>query len=367
MQSIRKHNILIYGFFLVVRRLPALLWTYILTLALTLLFSLRLHGRLDALLSHSLAAQSLSTGFDLARLARAFTLLGHDVPGGGSPSFAGVLIALLVYFVLTPGVLFCYAERVPARLSTLVAEGLRYFWRFIRISLLLLLATVVLLGPLMALYGAVNRWIVEHLVGRPQFVAQCIGIAVVLLVASVLRLYFDLVEVYTVQIGGHLRPDGRPDRRVRTTLGPAWRTMCRKFAAAWLLFLLLAVAGAVAMGFAGTFVVTSLAAPRVWLAFLIGQAGLLLLLFSRFWQRGMETTLAANFPIYAPDPPVARRYATERVVPAREVVLPVETTHVPASPQVTPVEVVDAPTVIEPTPRETVREFPEREGDPPLG
>ncbi len=366
MQSTRKHNILIYGFFLVVRRLPALLWTYILTLALALLFSLRLHGALDALLSHSLAAQSLSTGFDLARLIRTFTRLGHDVPGGSSPSPGGILLAFLVYFLLTPGVLFCYTEQVPARLSTMLAEGLRYFWRFVRISLLLLLATVVILGPLLALYGAINGWVVDHLVGRPQFLAQCCGIAVVLLVASVIRLYFDLVEVYTVQIGGHLRPNGRPDRRVRTTLGPAWRTLRRRFASAWILFLLLAVAGAAAMTFAGAFVVTSLAAPRVWLAFLVGQAGLLLLLFSRFWQRGMETTLAANFPIYVPELPAARRYATERIVPVREAA--VQTTHVPAPPAV-PVEerVGTERVVVDPAAPETEQEFLEREGDPPLG
>ena len=41
----------------------------------------------------------------------------------------------------------------------------------------------------------------------------------------------------------------------------------------------------------------TLAQPRVWPMFLLMQAGLFATLFTRFWQRGAETILAADTPI----------------------------------------------------------------------
>jgi hypothetical protein len=40
-----------------------------------------------------------------------------------------------------------------------------------------------------------------------------------------------------------------------------------------------------------------LAQPRVWPTFLLAQLGLFLMLFTRFWQRGVETSLALQNPM----------------------------------------------------------------------
>ncbi len=48
-----------------------------------------------------------------------------------------------------------------------------------------------------------------------------------------------------------------------------------------------------------------LAQPRVWPTFLLAQLGLFLMLFTRFWQRGAETSLALQNPIPTPSlPPI---------------------------------------------------------------
>ena len=48
-----------------------------------------------------------------------------------------------------------------------------------------------------------------------------------------------------------------------------------------------------------------LAQPRVWPTFLLAQLGLFLMLLTRFWQRGAETSLALQNPIVAPSlPPI---------------------------------------------------------------
>ena len=45
-----------------------------------------------------------------------------------------------------------------------------------------------------------------------------------------------------------------------------------------------------------------LAQPRVWPTVVLAQLGLFLLLFTRFWQRGAETSLALQNPIFRPSP-----------------------------------------------------------------
>src|SRR5712672_1441984 len=180
-----RRNIFLHGLSLTLQRLPALLWTYVFNLLLAFLFSISLNRQLSKLLNHSLATQRLSSGFDL-----------------GTIGDASIPLFLIVYFLLVPGTLFCYQTDTPARLGTLLQQGLLYFWRFVRITLLTLLVSVLILA----------------------------GNIVLFLLASILRLYFDLVEVYTVQLGQHLRPalfghQTKPDRRVRRTLGPAWRAL----------------------------------------------------------------------------------------------------------------------------------------------
>ena len=328
----RQRNLLLGGFGIALRGLPALLWTYVLSLGAALLFASRFYGQWDALLSHSLAAQSLTSGFDLGTLASGFMRLSERVPGGNPPHFGGLLVFAIVSFVLVPGTLFCYAAPAPTRLSTLLRFGIEHFWRFVRITLLFLLVGGVVLGSLSALRAALSGVIDDHIVGRPAFLLNAVGFVILFLVATLVRLYFDLVEVYTVQLGVQTtRPHTRSDRRIRLTLKPAWRTFTRRFASAWLTFLLLTVLGLSVLALATRFLVESLAQPRVWPAFVVMQLAILFDLFTRFWQRGAETILAEDHPL--PFAPVAAQrsvFATARVAPP-SATTPVPTAHDPAA------------------------------------
>jgi hypothetical protein len=193
---------------------------------------------------------------------------------------------------------------VPARLSTLLHQGLLHFWRFVRITLLTLLALAVILGPLFLLQGRWADYVDEHTVGRSAFLQVLAGNLVILLVASVLRLYFDLVEVYTVQLGlpprnGVFGEPSKPDRRVFHALAPAAKTLLANFTQAWPAFLFLMLLGFTAVILTGRTAIHTLAQPRVWPAVLLAQLGLFLMLFTRFWQRGVETALALQNPIAA--------------------------------------------------------------------
>jgi hypothetical protein len=294
-----RRSILLHGLSLTLRRLPALLWTYAFNLLLAFLFSISLYRQLSTLLSHSLAAQRLSSGFDLGTIAETYVHL-HQGPVGDAgiaSGHASIPIYLVLYFLLIPGTLFCYQTGSPARIATLFHQGLLFFWRFIRITLLTLLVSALILGPLLSLQ---NQWvdhIDERVVGRPAFFYTLGGYILLFLVASILRLYFDLVEVYTVQLGLQLRDNSKPDRRVRYALRPAWRTLCAHFAQAWPIFLFLSILGFAAVVLTARAAMHMLAQPRVWPTFLLAQLGLFFLLFTRFWQRGVETSLSLQNPI----------------------------------------------------------------------
>ena len=308
-----RRNIFLHGLSLTLRRLPALLWAYAFNLALAFLFSLSLNLQLSKLLNHSLAAQRLSSGFDLGTIGETYLHL-HEGPIGDAGTVSGhasIPLFLIVYFLLVPGTLFCYQTDAPARLGTLLKQGLLYFWRFVRITILTFLISGLILGPLFVLQGKWADQVDDHIVGRSAFLLILAGNIVLFLVASILRLYFDLVEVYTVQLGLHLRTgffggQSKPDRRVRRALAPAWRTLRSHFSEAWPIFLFLTLLGFAAVILTARISMHMLAQPRVWPTFLLAQVGLFLMLLTRFWQRGAETSLALQNPIpFAPILPVA--------------------------------------------------------------
>ena len=304
---LEHRNIFTHGLSLTLRRLPALLWTYIFNLVLAFLFSISLNLQLSKLLNHSLAAQRLSSGFDLGTIGETYLHLheGSVSDAGAASGHVSIPLYLIVYFLLVPGTLFCYQTDAPARLGTLLKQGLLYFWRFIRITLLALLVSALILGPLSLLQGKWADYVDDYIVGRAAFYAILAGNIALFLVASILRLYFDLVEVYTVQIGQHIRPalfgeQGKPDRRVRRALNPAWRTLRASFSQAWPIFLFLTLLGFAVVILTARTSMHMLAQPRVWPTFLLAQLGLFLMLLTRFWQRGAETSLALQYPIPAP-------------------------------------------------------------------
>jgi hypothetical protein len=341
---LERRNIFLHGLTFTLGSLPALLWAYLFNLTLAFLFSISLNLQLSKLLNHSLAAQRLSSGFDLGPIGETYLQL-HKGPigdAGAESGHASIPLFLLVYFLLVPGTLFCYQTGAPARLGTLLKQGLLYFWRFVRITLLTLLVSGLILGPLFVLQGKWADYIDDHIVGRSAFLLILAGNIVLFLVASILRLYFDLVEVYTVQLGQHLRPalfgnQPKPDRRVRRALAPAWRTLRRHFSEAWPIFLFLSLLGFAAVILTARISMHMLAQPRVWPTFLLAQLGLFLMLLTRFWQRGAETSLSLQNPILSSLPPILPGAGhvdpTDPLHPSRRIRLAPEPHAVPQTPE----------------------------------
>lgn len=294
MAGLRSKSLLRAGLRVVLASPGALLWTYAFNLGLALLFSLRLHAEMASVLDHSLAAERLSSAFDLGTVLELRHALTYHAPGSGASSYAGLPVYLAVYFVLVPGALFSYQVGAPGRLSILLGTGLGFFWRFVRITVLAAIVFAGVLGPLVAAQSAWASHVDERYVGATALWLEAPGAVVIVLVAALLRLYFDLVEVYTVQLNDQLLPDGKTDRRVLRVLWPALRTLAANFGRAYGTFVGLAVLGTAALAITWAGATGLLAQRHVLPIFLLTQLGLFVSLLTRFWQRGAETVLAGD-------------------------------------------------------------------------
>ncbi|ADW68036.1 hypothetical protein [Granulicella tundricola] len=296
----QRRSMLLHGLRITLSRPRAVVWTYVFNLGLALLFSIRFNAGLNDILGHSLGAQRLTTAFDLGVVAAAIERVNRDAPSTGLAGMIGPAFYVLIYFLLVPGTLFCYQTEAPARLSILLSIGFQRFWRFVRIAVFTLIVSAVILGPLLAIQTVWSTHVDDTTVGVAAIYEKLAGWLIIAIVAAIIRLYFDLVEVYTLFLGDQLRPTGRPDRRVHRVLLPALRTLRLNFFRALGSFLSLAVVGFLALFLTARLAMHMLAQPRVWPMFLVAQLGLFIMLFTRFWQRGAETTLAFDHPLPIP-------------------------------------------------------------------
>lgn len=297
---VMKRSLLAGGLALTLRNWPALVWTYVFNLGLALLFSLPLHNQISAITAHSFASQRLSSGFDLGVMADLIRKLGEGPGSAASVTYLSTPIYLLLYFLIVPGTLFCYQTGARARLSTLLQTGLMYFWRFVRITLVSFVVFGVVLGILLAIQGRWAAHVDATSVGRTAWLHEMAGIVIIGLVAAFLRVYFDLVEVYTVQLGLRAPVAGMKanmNRRIRRVLLPVWRTYRQNFFRVYLSFVFLTLLGLSAVVVTARMAMHSLAQPRTWPLFVLAQIGLFVMLLTRFWLRGAETVLAQDNPV----------------------------------------------------------------------
>lgn len=327
----RNRNILTEGLMLTLRNWPAFVWTYIFNLGISILFSIPLHAQLVAVTAHSLASQRLTGAFDVGTVVGVFSKLAKGPGPATSPSLFSTPIYVAIAFLLLPGTLLGYQTGVRTGLFKLLRAGLDYFSRFLRITLI----SVLIIGPTLAVMIKLQKlWAAHvdvHTVGRSAFLDEVVGVILIILVVAALRVYFDLMAVYTVQLGLLSFPiditrKGRPERQIRRTFKPAWKTLTRNFLRMYLTFVFLMLLGLAAVVFSARIAVHSLAQPRMWPMFLVIQLGFFLLLVTCFWQRGAETALALDNPLavpvaIVPAPAVVEEsVATEFVAPPAPVI-----------------------------------------------
>ena len=288
-------NFLAHGFLLALHNWPFVLWAYAVNLVFGLLAGIPFATGLVPYLDHSVAAQRIAGTIDITYLGELAIHL-RDTPFFPiAIHTAGwlTLLQVLVLFVFFAGTIFVYVSAEPPRLSVLLRGGVAYFWRFVRAGILVGCVAGLILGILFAARAELLTWASGTYRDTNLLSYTIASWAVVLLTALLLRLWFDLVQVYVVR--NAMDGEGRAHR----ALLPALKLMRRypfRSIGSFLLIGLAGVSGLALCVFVWKFL---LPARQIWAAGLLAQVGLFLLLASRFWQRGLEAALVMSV-----DPPM---------------------------------------------------------------
>jgi len=272
-----RQNILSGGAAIAGRSKRYVVWFWLLNLALASIggttFSLHAH----ALLDHSLYADGLVHGFDLGVL---FEMLGRPEFGPVRASTGPAMMLAVLFFVLTmtflPGVLQGYAS--DHRISR--AEFFRVcginLGRFVRLTILFAIVGGIVAGILLGIQNGLTKAADTTSHELLPFYVQLACLAVIFLIMTAMRIWFDLAETSVVLTD---------QRAVRKSLGSAFRQTRKNLARLLASYVVIAIVGLVVLA-AGIWLWNVIVPPASVLgAFLISQAILFTLLAMRFWQR----------------------------------------------------------------------------------
>ncbi|MGA8619142.1 MAG: hypothetical protein WB660_11570 [Candidatus Sulfotelmatobacter sp.] len=259
-----------------------IVWFYLLNVALAWLGAGAFGSQVHKILDHSVHAERLVSGFDLAALSEMVAL-----PEFG-PTHASAEPAMhfaLLFFALTalflPGVLLGYSStyRLP-REEFFRACG-RNLWRFIRLLIVAEIVMGVVAGALLGIRTPLLKKAAESTNELLPFYVSVASWCVIFLVMTVLRIWFDLAQTDVVL---------SDQRAVRRSIGAgfrhAWLSLGRLLAS----YVVTTIVAAIVL-LAGIFAWMKFVPPASLLgAIIVSQLTLLLLLIPRFWQRGVAVS-----------------------------------------------------------------------------
>ncbi len=277
-----KKSLLSSGWRTVGRNKRYIFWFWLLNLTLAEFGSAGVRKSAHAILDHSLAADRLLHGFDLAVV---INLLARPEFGPMSALTTPALYFAFLFLVFTalflPGVFAGYAStyRLP-REDFFRACG-RNLWRYIRLmivaGIVMGIATIALFG----LHGVLERKAGESTNELLLPEVRFAGLFVIFLIMTAFRIWFDLAEADVVL---------SDQRAVRKSIATAFRHTFRNLVGLLTSYVVTTLVAAIIL-VGGIRAWMKFVAPENWFAaFLLSQLMLLLLLIPRFWQRGVAVS-----------------------------------------------------------------------------
>jgi hypothetical protein len=257
-------------------------WFWLLNLAIAFVGTTALRESAHTILDHSLYAENLTHGFHLSTYLEMVSLPNF---GASAATISPAVYSTLFFFVFTvlflPGVLLGYSSRYRLPREDFFRACGRNLWRFIRLLILSGIVMGIVAGVLFAINGAIVKGVAENTNEVLPFELRMLGLGIIFLVMTTLRIWFDLAETDIVL---------HDQRAVRKSIGSAFVHTFRN------LFRLLAnyvavtiVAAIILIG--GIWIWNRFLSPESVLgAFVLSQAILFFLLIPRFWQRGIAVS-----------------------------------------------------------------------------
>ncbi|HTZ46069.1 MAG TPA: hypothetical protein VMH20_00650 [Verrucomicrobiae bacterium] len=277
-----NNGLLSSGWAMLMRNKRYIFWFWLLNLTLAEFGTGAFRRSAHAILDHSLASGRLVHGFDMATFSE---LLARPDFGQMSamtmPAFYFAFLFFLATALLLPGVFEGYAAtfRLP-RQDFFRACG-RNLWRFIRILIIAAIIMGIVAGALFALQGFLVKKAGESTNEILPFETRMVTLAVIFLIMTILRIWFDLAEVETV-----LNDRNAVRKAIRLAFRHTFRSLPRLVTG----YVVAAILAAIILA-AGLWFWNRAVGPESILgAFLLAQFILFLLLIPRFWQRAMAVS-----------------------------------------------------------------------------
>jgi hypothetical protein len=303
------------GFSLLWRLQGILWWVFVVNFVCGALGTVPAMLTLHRALGHSLAGQPLSKGFDVGMFVELLRLPNVRLMNTATSSYIFAFVFFLFMLFASGGILETYHLDRKLTTGDFFAASGAYFWRFVRLTLLSLIPFIVvsmIYQGLMKVSDSVGDRAIADQVGIFLF---WFAFAVSLLLALIVRLWFDIAQVRTV---------AQNERGMWRNTWKAFRITFRAFPSLFRMYFCISFFAWVTL-IVGLVIWTKLPPTATPVTFVLLELILLAQLVARFWQ------LASAMTWY-------QRHA--EVVPADSVDY--------TTPQ--PQEIAEPPAAVEPTP-----------------
>jgi hypothetical protein len=262
------------------------IWFYLLNLIFAHFGASAFSDNAHSMLDHSLYADKLLHGFNVAVLIEMLARPEFgSVHAAAHPAMMFAVVFFLASLFFMPGVLLGYASdhRLPRDEFFRVCG--RNVWRFVRLFLFFTIVAGIVAGilfwALSALVAAADKTSNERL----PFFTNLLGTMVIFLVLSVIRIWFDLAQTDVVL---------RDQHATRKSVAAGFRKVKRNLGRLLGSYVVIAIVALLVL-VAGIWLWHTIVPPSgIFGAFLVGQATLLLLLATRFWQRAVAVAFCVG-------------------------------------------------------------------------
>jgi len=297
-------NLLLAGAHIARRNRRYIIWFYLLNVLLAWWGAASFGAQAHRILDHSLYADRLLHGMDTSVLVELITRpeFGSQL-GASVPATRFAILFFVISLLFMPGVLLGYASDHRISREEFFRACGHNLWRFLRLLCFFVIITGIITGVLFGVLSGVVKAADQTSNERLPDILQLVGLAIIFVVATAIRAWFDLAQTDTVL---------QDQPAVRKSVAAGFRIARQNWARLLGNYTAIAlVAAATLIG--GILLWHAIVPPSSVLgAFLISQMTLFLLLAMRFWQRATAVAFyVRHVAEEAPAPPLPPSISTQ--------------------------------------------------------